>query len=333
MMATFRRMAVLLLALLTLAGCSALGSDSAPNNNQGSSGAPGAPEKANIKVAMLPTMDAVPLYLAMESGFFKEAGLEVTPVTVASGADSVAKLVSGEVDIAFSSWTPFFVAKSKGVADIKLVADATTSATGYSVVSTLPNSPIQSIKDLAGKRVAITAKLTMSHLLVQAQLKAAGLDPNGVQWAEMGFPQMLPALQGGQVDAVFLVEPFIQGAVKAANVRQVVDTNTGPTTDMPLTGYAATGPFVSGNKRTIEAFQRALKKATDVVKSDRGKVDPLLVKIAKVDPEVAKKTVLVNFTSGLDPTKIQRVVDLMVEFKALDKRIEAKDMVVRPPAA
>jgi NitT/TauT family transport system substrate-binding protein len=336
MMATFRRMAVLLLAILTLAGCSALGSDdsSSSNNNQGSGAAAGAPEKAKVKVAVLPTMDTVPLYLAMDAGYFKEVGLEVTPVMAASGADCVAKMVSGEVDFAFSSWTPFFVAKSKGVADVKLVADATTSANGYSVVSTMPNSAIQGAKDLAGKRVAITAKLTMSHLLVLSALKDAGVDAGTVQFAEMAFPQMVPALQGGQVDAAFLVEPFIQGAVKAANVRQVFDTNSGSSTDMPLTGYAATGPFVSGNKKTVEAFQRALKKATDdIAKGDRTKVDPLLEKIAKVDSATAKKTTLANFVSSLDPTKIQRVVDLMVEFKALDKRIEVADMVVKPPTA
>jgi NitT/TauT family transport system substrate-binding protein len=334
MMATFRRIAALLLALATVASCSALGDDSSSSNNQASGGTSGAPEKASVKVAVLPTMDTVPLHLAIESGYFKDAGLEVTPVTAANGADCVAKLVSGEVDFAFSSWTPFFVAKSKGAADVKLVADATTSATGYSVVSVLPNSPIQSIKDLAGKRVAITARLTISHLLVQAQLKAAGIDPdNGVQWVEMGFPQMTPALQAGQIDAAFLVEPFIQGAVKAANVRQVFDTNTGPTADLPLTGYASTGPFVSGNKRTVEAFQKALKKATDVAKADRTKVDPQLEKIAKVDTETSHKTVLANFVSSLDASKIQRVVDIMVEFKALDKRLEVSDMVVKPPSA
>jgi NitT/TauT family transport system substrate-binding protein len=332
MMASFRRMAVLLLALLTLAGCGALGDDnSSGNNNQATGGPSGAPEKASIKVAVLPTMDTVPLHLAIESGYFKDAGLDVTPVVANSGADCVAKLVSGEVDFAFSSWTPFFVAKSKGVADIKLVADATTSAPGFSVVSTMPNSSIQGVKDLAGKRIGITAKLTMSHLLVQAALKAAGLDPNGAQYVELPFPQMVPALQGNQIDATFLVEPFIQNAVKQANVRQVFDTNTGPTVDMPLTGYASTGPFVSANKRTVEAFQRALKKATDQAKKDRAKVDSLLETIAKVDSETAKKTALANFVSSLDPTKIQRVVDLMVEFKALDKRIEVKDMIVAPP--
>ena len=131
MIATFRRMAVLLLALLTLAGCGALGDNSSSsNNNQGSGGAPGAPEKASIKVAVLPTMDIVPLQMAIDSGFFKEAGLDVTTVTAASGADCVAKLVSGEVDFAFSSYTPFFAAKAKKAADLKLVADATSAAPG-----------------------------------------------------------------------------------------------------------------------------------------------------------------------------------------------------------
>lgn len=333
MIATFRRIAVLLLALLTLAGCGALGDNSSSsNNNQGSGGAPGAPEKASLKIAVLPTMDIVPLQMAIDSGFFKEVGLDVTTVTAASGADCVAKLVSGDVDISFASWTPFFVAQSKGAADIKLVADATTSAPGYAVVTTMPNSSLQSIKDLPGKRVAITAKLTMAHLLVQAQLKAAGLDPNGVQYVELPFPQMAPALQAGQIDAAFMVEPFIQGAVKSANVRTLFDTSTGPTADIPLTGYAAKAGFASGNKNTIQAFQRALKKATDLAKTDRSKVDPLLVKIAKVDEETAHKTVLANFVSSLDPTKIQKVVDVMVEFKALDKRLEVKDMIVAPPA-
>lgn len=333
MMATLRRIAVLLLASATLAGCGALGDDSSSNNNnQGSGGAPGTPEKASIKVAVLPTMDTVPLQLAIDSGFFKEVGLDVTTVTAASGNDCVTKLVSGEVDFAFSSWTPFFVAKAKGAGDIKLVADATASAPGYAVVSTMPNSSIKTIQDLPGKRVAITAKLTASHLLVQAQLKAAGLDPNGVQYIEMPFPQMAPALQAGQIDAAFLVEPFIQNAVKAAGVRQVFDTNAGPTSDFPLTGYAALASTVNNSKNTVQAFQRALKKATDLAKTDRSKVDPLLQKIAKVDEATSHKTVLANFVSSLDPSKIQKMVDLMVEFKALEKRIDVAEMVVRPPA-
>jgi NitT/TauT family transport system substrate-binding protein len=323
------RIAVLLCTLLTLAGCGLLGDDS---SGQGSSTrSAGSPEKAKIKVAILPTMDTVPLYLAMDSGYFAKEGLEVTPVAAASGADCVAKLVAGDVDFAFSSYTPFFSARAKGVADLKLVADATSAAPGNAVVVTMPNSPVKSIRDIAGRRVAITAKFTMTHLLVESQLKVNGVDSSTVQYAEMPFPQMADKLAKGQIDAAFLTEPFLQQAAKSVGAYRLFDTATGPTADIPLTGYGATGKFVNGNRRTVEAVQRAMRRATDEAHGDRTKVDPLLEKIAKVDPDTAHLAVLTNFVSSLDPVRIQRVVDLMVEFKALDKKFDVADMIVRPP--
>jgi NitT/TauT family transport system substrate-binding protein len=312
------RIAVLVIALLTLAGCGLLGDDEP------------AQSASKIKVAVLPTMDTVPLHLAIDSGIFRQEGLEVELVTAASGADCVAKLANGEVQVAFSSWTPFFVAKAKQAADIKLVADATSASPGYAVVVTMPNSPITSIKDLAGKRIAITARLTISHLLVQAQLKAAGVDPDSIQWIELAFPQMAGRLAENQIDAAFFVEPFLRQAMKQVGAKPLFDTLAGPTADLPLTGYGATTSYINGNRETIDKFQRALKKATDEVRADRSKVDPLLEKIAKVDKETAQQTVLTDFVSSLDPSRIQRVVDLMVEFKALDQRLDVAEMTVRP---
>jgi NitT/TauT family transport system substrate-binding protein len=316
-------MAALTLAALMLTGCGALGGETSAPQGSG--------QLTKIKVAVLPTMDVVPLYLAMDAGYFKQEGLEVDPVTAASGADCVAKLASGEVQVAFSSWTPFVVARSKNVADIKLVADATTAAPNYAVVAVAANSPIAGIRDLPGKRVAITARGTISHLLVQAQLKANGLDPNGVQYIEMGFPQMAPALAAGQIDAAFLVEPFLTSAMKTTNARPLFDTLTGPTADLPLTGYGAKADYVTGNKATVEAFQRALKKATTDAQNDRSKVDPILQKVGKVDADIAHRAALTEFTSSLDPTRLQRVVDLMVEFKALDKSFPVSEMIAGPP--
>jgi hypothetical protein len=74
-----------------------------------------------------------------------------------------------------------------------------------------------------------------------------------------------------------------------------------------------------------------MRRATDEVRGDRTKVDPLLEKIAKVDSDTSHLAVLTNFVSSLDPVRIQRVVDLMVEFKALDKKFDVSEMIVRPP--
>src|SRR5262245_17831343 len=130
-MRSLRGMAALTLAALTLTGCGALGGETSSPQGSG--------QLTELTVAVLPTMDVAPLYLAMDAGYFKQEGLEVEPVTAASGADCVAKLASGEVQVAFSSWTPFFVARAKNVADIRLVADATTAAPNYAVVAVAAN--------------------------------------------------------------------------------------------------------------------------------------------------------------------------------------------------
>jgi NitT/TauT family transport system substrate-binding protein len=319
------------LALATLAGCSALGGESSdqPSGNRPA----GSPEKAKIKVAYLPTIDTTPLFLAIDEGLFKQEGLEVEPVLAASGADCVGKLVSNQVDFAFSSYTPFFAAKANSGADIKLVADATAATHGNAVVVTMPNSQtVRSIRDLDGKRIAITAKFTMAHLLVASQLKVNGINPDNIKWIEMPFPKMADALAKNQVDAAFLAEPFVQSAAKQIGAYTLFDSASGPTSDIPLTGYGSTTKFVNANPRTLAAFQRAMKKATDEAQSDRAKVDPVVQKVAKVDADTARLAVEPNFVTSLDPVRIQRVVDLMVEFKALPSRFDVAPMIVRPPA-
>jgi hypothetical protein len=54
--------------------------------------------------------------------------------------------------------------------------------------------------------------------------------------------------------------------------------------------------------------------------------------VAKVDADTARLAVEPNFVTSLDPVRIQRVVDLMVEFKALPARFDVTSMIVKPPA-
>src|ERR1043165_4364884 len=91
-------------ALVTmLSGCGALdGSASGPGS--GGSGTPGAVEKPKLKVGLLPVVDVAPLYQAVEKGYFKQEGLDVEPIVVASGPKAVESVISGEIDVAFTSY-------------------------------------------------------------------------------------------------------------------------------------------------------------------------------------------------------------------------------------
>jgi NitT/TauT family transport system substrate-binding protein len=315
-------LALTVAAATALTGCSALGSDSSTPSSSG-----GGLEKTKIKVAILPTVDTVPLWLAQEGGYFKAEGLEVEAVTAASGQAAMTKAISGEADIAISSYMPFFVAKSTGAADLQFVSDATSVSSKSVAIVTVPNSPVKTINDLGGKRIAMTAKNTASDLLAKSQMKDHGVDIDKVNWVQMPFPNVAAALQQGQVDAALLPEPFISQAAKTAGAIPVADVNTGATQDFPLSGYASTRKWVQANPKTLAAFQRAMAKASSDTTNDRSKIEPILVKYAKIDEGTAKLLNLPAFVAKLDARRLQRVPDLMLQMGAITTPVDAGAMI------
>jgi len=306
-----------------LVGCSALGSDTS-----NPSSAAGPLEKAKIKVAILPTIDVSPLWLAQEAGYFKAEGLDVETVVVDSGQKALDKAISGEADIASSSYMPFFVAKATGVADMKLVAAAgAVKPKSFAIVAT-PNSPVKTLKDLAGKRIAMTARNTATDLLTKSLMKDHGVDFDQVKWVQVQFPNVVAALATGRdIDAALLPEPYITQAAKLAGAIPIVDVNTGATEGFPLSGYGAISKWVQANPKTLAAFQRALRKAASVANDDRSKIEPLLVKYAKVDEDTSRLVNFPDFGSALDARPLQRVPDLMLQMGALTTKLDVTSMI------
>jgi len=304
------------------AGCGLLGgSEPAP-------AAEGAPPR--LTVSIMPTTDLAPFHLAAQNGYFDAEGVQVEAVPAPSGQASLAKLISGEVDVAYSSYTPFFVAQSKGAADLKFVADASSAAPNTTMIVAMPGSGVRSVADLAGKRIAVTATNTISDTLVKATMREAGVDSSGVQWISIPFPETAPALARGDVDAAFLTEPFITLAARSVGAEPIADTATGPTKELPTAGYAALAQFADANRDAIAAFQRAMARATAEA-ADRAKVEPLLVANTGIDAETASATALLTFRSGLDARELQRVPDLLLEFGVLEERVDASSMISPAP--
>lgn len=311
-----------------VSSCGLLGASDRSEAAQGGSGE----GQTAIKVSIMKTTDVAPFHLAVKEGYFQAEGLEVSTVDAESSEQSTNKLTAGEVDVAYSSYGPIFLEESKGVAQrrggVKLVADASSAGPGSCMVLAMPNSPVTSVKDMAGKRIAVTSASSISALLVMSTVKTNGVDPGSLKWVPLPFPQTADRLKAGDVDVAFLTEPFLTSAQKNVGAIPLFDTATGPTANFPTAGWASTGNFVKDNPTTIAKFQRAMQKATDLARSDRSKVEPILVEKSKVDEDTAKLAVLLDFQSTLDPTRIQRVPDLMLEFGVINGKIKVSQMIV-----
>lgn len=314
----------------TLTGCGLLGGSD--EGDDSSSGGNGDVEKTTIKVSVMKTTDVASFHLAMKEGYFEDEGLQIEPVDSKSSDESATKMISGDVDIAYSSLTPFFLAESQNKAQneggVKLVADAASAAPNSCVVVATPKSSVKSIEDMAGKKVAVTGPGSVSTLLTMSALKTNGVDYKNIKWVPTPFPLTAKALAAGDVDAAFVTDPFIQEAMKKAGAQPIFDAATGPTEDIPVAGWAATGNFAKANPKTVAAFQRAMQRGTALALKDRGKVEEMLVEHSGVDKDTAKLATLLTFQSKLDATRLQRVPDLMREFDVIPAPLKVNDMMV-----
>ncbi|MCE6994601.1 ABC transporter substrate-binding protein [Saccharothrix sp. S26] len=315
--------------LAVVSGCGLLGgSEEKPTD---AAAAPGKVEKAKITLGLLPILDVASVHVAIKKDYFKAEGLEVEVKYLQGGALAIPGLINGEIDIAFGNWVSFFTAESKEAAKsadgLKLVSDGYQAKPEMFLILGKADSPIKSPKDLEGKTIAINTFKNIAELTAKATLEANDVDPAKVTFKEYPFPDMEAAVQSGAVDAAFMVEPFISRAQRNSGQITVLDAASGPTADIPIAGYAASGKFVKENPNTVAAFQRAMAKGQRDA-ADRPTVEPLLVEYAKVDKETASLVHFGEFPTTLDATRLQRVAQLMRTYGLLEKDFDVKPMLV-----
>lgn len=311
----------------TVSGCGLLGGDDSGDSAAQSGG--GSIEKTKIKVGVLPVVDVAPFYLAVEQGYFKEEGLEVEPVVMGSGPAAISGILNGDLDIAFASYPAPLLAQSTKVADFKIVADALAAKPGHLVVVAPPNSSLKKPADAPGKRIAITARNSMTDLAPMSVLKTEGVAYDQVQWVEMPFPNMITAMQNGEVDGAVAVEPWVTIAEKQLGATPVFDGASGPTAEIPMSGFVAVsgnGKFATTSPNTIAAFQRALGTA-QAQATDRPKMEQMFVKYAKVDKETAQLVTISTYSTSLEANRIQRVANLMKEFGVIKGDLDVASMI------
>ena len=119
-------------------------------------------------------MYGVPYAVAMKKGFFKEAGIDVTGIlTSKGGGTTVRNVLEGGLPFGEVALSAAIAAIQEG-ADIKIVMGAVRSAADVYWV-TMPDSPIKSVKDLVGKKMAITSPKSVTDMLSTMVLNKHGL--------------------------------------------------------------------------------------------------------------------------------------------------------------
>ncbi|MFD0853134.1 ABC transporter substrate-binding protein, partial [Actinomadura adrarensis] len=187
--------------LAALLGVLVLAAPAATGCGEDESSGAGGLEKDTVTVASLPLADAAGLHIAQKAKLFEAEGLTVRIRPVQQSTAALPALAKGDVDfIAGANYVSFLQAQEKGTLKLSVVADAAYLTPNFISVMVNQDSPIRTVRDLEGKKVAVNLLNNIQTLTLNAILKAGGADPAKVQYVAVPFPQMGAALQRGQVD-------------------------------------------------------------------------------------------------------------------------------------
>ncbi|MFF1880609.1 ABC transporter substrate-binding protein [Pseudarthrobacter sp. NPDC058196] len=317
-----KRVAALAAALAVLAGLTGCGSASAPAGSSGT-----AVEKSTITVGTQAFAELAPLHIAIKQGFFKDEGLEVKLTdSTGGGAGLITGLVSGNTDIVYSNYVSLIQGAAKGL-PLRVIRE--NDRPGAQALYVRSDSGITKPSDLAGKTIAINGFGNIMELTTRAVLGSHGVNQDQLKFVEIAPPQMEAALELKQVDAAWLVEPFVTTTTSKGQVKSVVSAFEGPTENLPVAGWSVTDQFAKANPKTTAAFVRAMDKAMAIAVKDQAAVVDAITSYTKIPKEVADKMKPIAFAEESDLSTLSKVQDLMIERGIINKPINMEQFVIK----
>ena len=165
--------------------------------------------KPTVRVGYIPSDSFAALYI-MANRHLPAAGIGVETVRLAGGTEILSQVATGQLHV---GGTGMGAAGFNAVASSLPVEFVAPLHSGYvedyfTVRKASWEKEIKRIADLKGKPVALNVRGAAVEWMLDQALRKDGLTLRDVQVKIMPFPDMVPALETGAVEAAILTEPF-----------------------------------------------------------------------------------------------------------------------------
>jgi NitT/TauT family transport system substrate-binding protein len=280
----------------------------------------------SITVAVISGTDNAPLVIGVREGLFRDHGLNVIVKTYSSLRPEFQALKKGTVDIAAGDYADFFYAQAAGKASLHLVADGYDARSSVMEVLSLPGSGITNPQDLVHKVVATplpqlipstngpytsnSVPYSIETLATESVLNSDGVTPTDVTWKPTPPQDMIRKLRGRQVDAILATEPYITQAESRLGAVEVMDSCSGLTANLPLSGYFSLAGYAAAHSEQLQQFQAALASAQANAAAG-GSLPAMLPHLTGMSMQDAALVTIGSYPTSLIVGQVQRVADLM----------------------
>lgn len=296
-------------------------------------------EVTKVKIANLPIVQGLPLYLAIEKGYFKDAGLDVEMIKFEAPNQIVDAMLNGQVDFTSPSGAMGIL----GVADFKnpgkfkiYAAAGGDDVVQNDAILVKKDSATKNIQELKGKKLGILPGIQW-RTIAQHILQQNSLTTDDVTLVELAAGLQAPALASGEIDALLGVEPT-PTIVKAKGIgTELVNMVTVKYVANPFYGGAGAvrTEFATQNpnttKKVLDIFQRAIKEINENPDAAR----QYLKGNTPLDDSAIAQVPISRFRMYNDLTQndidaVQKFYDIFSTYKIVDGKMEFDKLIYSP---
>jgi NitT/TauT family transport system substrate-binding protein len=292
-----------------------------------------------VRVGVFPSSSALPYYIALDRGYFKDAGITVETVPLASHPLVVQSLVSGDIDVGSNLVTlegaNINQRRPNTLSYIALNGQNAKYITEQFVVKT--GSGAKSLKDLKGSKL-FSAPGPANVGTAKAVLKAVGLEEGkDYTMQEQQLSVHLGALQAGTFDGGYTLEPIASTMIKQGVARRleagVISTHLlgRGSAQAYAAGAAVSDKLLKERPQVAARFAQAWAKAVKDANTDPSARD-LLAKDMNVPPDLTATVPLANFVmvkdmGAAEQADFQKFVDIGSSLGVVKGSVDVKTMI------
>lgn len=278
-------------------------------------------EKTKLSVGVMGSIDAVPLVIAEQNGYFAEEGIDLDLQIFAAAKDRDAALQAGELDGVLCDEVAISIYQNS---DINMKITGTTNGSWTLVAG--KDSGITSLSDLKGKKIGISEN-TMIEYLADDIAESNGLEVSDIEKVAIAaMPARLEALKNNQIDAAILPAPFNDTAVADGGVEVTKIYNK----DIMISVTAFLQEAIDKDANAIKGFYNAYNKAIEFINSnDISEYEDIIISTVGYSEDMRGNIVLPEFKTNYLPAEenVQNVLDWAKNKGLLTKDIKAQDVI------
>ena len=261
------------------------------------------PEPATLKIAVLPILDALPMYVAQANGYFDSQDVKVEFIPVGSAAERDQVMAAGQADGMINDLvsTLLYNQDNTQIQIISFARTATPEFPQYRILAA-KNSGINDVEDLKGIEIGISEASVIEYT-TDRFLEAEGFTP--LEIVTIAVPSIavrMSLLDSGELEAANLPDPLASLAIQGGAV-PIVDDSAHPEFGNSLISFRKS--VIDANPEAIRGFLAAIEQAAKDINANPTEWDELLTEQKLVPAPLIGSYKIPTFPTGSVPSEAQ----------------------------